>query len=168
MSVSVPPYALFCVAEVPVKELNKWLEENEIQEQGISELHVVSSPSLDNALKDEPQFGAGTKYPISSVPALPFIGKSAEECATSLKNAPKEIGLDRNHFVVADDQSVKDGSVALYKRGDMHMKGDELSTVRVIASRAADLFSGMDYGTWEETLQHWQDLQQRNGKKYME
>lgn len=95
------------------------------------------------------------------------MGKTAEECAKSLKNAPKEVGLDRHHFVVADEQSVKDGSVALYKRGDMHMKGDELSTVRTIASRAADLFSGMDYGTWEETLQRWQELQ-HNGKKYME
>lgn len=132
----------------------------------MSELFPVSSPKFDDAPKDGPGFGFGTHYPISSIPPFPFVGKTVEDCAKSLKDAPEEVTVDRRHFIVADEQSTEDGTVTLCKRGDMELKGDEISSIRVRAKEAAGAFSGLRLGQWEEKLQHWSELQ-RQGKKCM-
>lgn len=73
-----------------------------------------------------------------------------EECVKTLRDAPKNAGLDRHHFALADDQSLRDGTMVVCKVGDRNLKGDELSTYRSPAGDVAGFLAGLEPGTWEE------------------
>ncbi|MCJ1361328.1 hypothetical protein MMC16_000426 [Acarospora aff. strigata] len=64
----------------------------------------------------------GTAAPIQSFTS-PFAGKTIEDAAEWLKNAPEDVDLNRMFFAVLDDRSESDDTITLCRIGDGGMEG---------------------------------------------
>lgn len=80
----------------------------------------------------------GTEAPVSSISDA-FFGKTVDELATALKDAPQEAYLNREYFAVVDEQSQQDRTVMLCRV----TKEGEVLRVRTKVEESAQLLAGM-------------------------
>ena len=68
--------------------------------------------------RDDNEINEGTAAPISSSFKSTFEGKTPEECAAWLIEAPKEVDLNRQYFAVMDMHSWKDNTTTMCRIKD--------------------------------------------------
>lgn len=94
-----------------------------------------------------------TRVPIDRSFKSPFVGQSVDSVAEWLKEAPKDVNLERKFFAVLDKKAeASDPSVALCRIGDKDGKGDEVKCILWNARESSLILSGFEYGDFDEIL----------------
>lgn len=97
----------------------------------------------------------GTVPPIDSTWRSPFIGKTMQQCADFVKNAPSDRGLCKLHFVILDkEQYERDGWVTCGKI----MDNGEISAIPGDATLSTEFLYGYDDGMWDSYIQDWEEM----------
>ncbi|KAJ9641051.1 hypothetical protein H2201_007986 [Coniosporium apollinis] len=87
----------------------------------------------------------------------PSIGKTLQECADFLRNAPPNAYLDRNFFAVIDKDTLDKNLITLCRIGNRVGEGDELTSLPVSFSDSSVALGGMDPDNWDEWLEDFRE-----------
>ena len=94
-----------------------------------------------------------TRVPIDKSFKSPFVGQSVDSLAEWLKEAPKDVNLERKFFAVLDEKAERsDPSVALCRIGDKDGNGDEVKCILRNAKESSLILAGFEYGDFDEIL----------------
>lgn len=92
----------------------------------------------------------GTEPPIPEGWESRFRGKTIQDVADFLKQAPDELCVDWHHFAVLGEDFSKRHVITLCRIGDEELKGEELSTLPCTVEKSTLCLSSMEPHTWEE------------------
>lgn len=102
-------------------------------------------------------FSNGTQPPITSSYSLPFKGKTTEQCAEFIKQAPEEYCVDWHHFAVLGEDYKKRRLVTLWRIGDGELKGERLTSLPATVAKSTLFLSGLESRIWDECLEDHKD-----------
>ncbi|KAI0134970.1 hypothetical protein F4814DRAFT_399545 [Daldinia grandis] len=167
MAGPIPPYALFVLVDgIDAHYLNDALTRAyKGNFEAAWEQYLVVGSYEDAPKKLENAYPEGTKAPIDADFRSPFIGKTPEECALWLQNAPEDVALNHEYFLFMDQFSKEEDTIQIcraeqdVRTGELHVEyfpepvGD--STVRIATSL------GLKF---DEALQRYQRNRIRDGR----
>lgn len=95
----------------------------------------------------------GTEPPIDNAWRSPFVGKSVEEAAEFVKNAPGGKGLDKSFFAVLEEGFYRDNGWVTVCRIDYD--GGPVTAMGTGAKSSAKYLYGHYGEGWDVALQDW-------------
>ncbi|KAI0381678.1 hypothetical protein F5Y04DRAFT_280758 [Hypomontagnella monticulosa] len=167
MAGPTPPFALFVIADgIDVDYLSDALKR--AYKGGFEaawEQYLVTGDYDDAPKKLENTYPEGTEAPVASSYQSPFIGKTVEDCAAWLQNAPDGVALNRDYFLVIDEFSKKSDSVQICRV--LHTEGGGGFEVEYFPESTDDSTVQMNTSLgvkFDEALQRYQRNRMRDGK----
>lgn len=128
---------------------------------GLYDLWLVTSADYADAPKKrtDNQVNSGTSPPVQPFES-PFAGKTIEDCADWIKNAPDDVDFDRRFFGVLNERSKPDvdDTIMVCRIGDGFNEGkkDEVHYFPCAADRCS--FGYIPPGDFDERLQGYKRL----------
>jgi len=109
--------------------------------------------SYDNLSPEDPRRAPdGTKPPIDPLWRSPFAGKTPEDAAEFVRRAPRDQGLNLEHFVVLDKSLyIEKGWVTAYK----FCRGGVLAPLPLVAKYATMMLSVYHYDMWKHYVEDY-------------
>lgn len=94
-----------------------------------------------------------TRVPIDRCFRSPFVAQSVHDVAEWLREAPRDVHLERIFFAVLDRKAEgSEPSVGLCRIGDKNGKGGEVKCILRKARESSLMLSGFEYGDFDEIL----------------
>ena len=86
----------------------------------------VATDNYDDAPqnRDDNELPEGSQAPISPNFTSPFAGKTLEDCAKWLQQAPSEVAVNKKYFNAMDEHSQEDDTVLVCRIVDISPSGD--------------------------------------------
>ncbi|KAI4123303.1 MAG: hypothetical protein LQ338_005328 [Usnochroma carphineum] len=166
-------FALFCVAQIPLKKINDVL----IQASDGAAISFLPKPwwfwlateNFEEAqrptkLPDGSDRHA-TEAPVEEYRS-PYLGLDPGTLAKKLGDASDDAWLDRIYFAVMDDRTGDDGSLLL-----CHVEDDgSVDSVRARPKHSSTYFRGFQVGngSWGELKHSWESRKEQNGTDVIE
>ena len=118
-------------------------------------LYYLAVKDYAAAPRKKPEGGNldATRVPIDKSFNSPFVDQSVDGLAEWLKEAPKDVNLERKFFAVLDKKAEgSDPSVALCRIGDDNGKGDEVKCILWNVKESSLILTGIESGDFDEIL----------------
>ncbi|KAI1244684.1 hypothetical protein MGN70_014561 [Eutypa lata] len=149
MAGPIPPFAFFVTAEVDGEYLNDALARAyKGNFEAAWEQYLATDNYQDAPRRVKNAYPEGTKAPIPANFSSPFVGKTLEDCAKWLQEAPDDVALNREYFTAVDNSSRED---------------DTIQICRVIAESTIQMSTSLGV-KFDEALQRYQRNRMRDGK----
>ncbi|EMR71282.1 hypothetical protein UCREL1_1676 [Eutypa lata UCREL1] len=166
MAGPIPPFAFFVTAEVDGEFLNDALTRAyKGNFEAAWEQYLATDNYQDAPRRVKNAYPEGTKAPIPANFSSPFVGKTLEDCAKWLQEAPDDVALNREYFTAVDNSSREDDTIQICR---VIGKG-ELGNIQVECFPVPTAESTIQMSTslgvkFDEALQRYQRNRMRDGK----